>query len=574
MAIICESVTFHLFVYLDQSLGLFSSDTAMLNNKCLSWYLMKIALIAPPFPLEEAPSPPLGLCYVAAVFKAAGAEVAFFDYIVEQYSKESLAKKLDAFQPDAVGITSVTMNFKGAAQIIKDVKAYNPNIVTVFGGPHVTFDAPDTLNKYPEVDIVALGEAELTIVELTPVITQRDKWKDVEGIAFLNADKKLINNGRREFIKELDTLPLPARELLPIARYRALGFPVSIITSRGCPYKCIFCQGTRMVGHKIRYRNTMAIADEIEGILALGFPRINIADDFFTSSRKQVKLLCEEIKRRHLNFSWSAFARVNSVSHELLEVMMDAGCDAISFGIESGNQEMLDRVEKHMKLEQVTKAVQICKDVGMHVFSSFIVGLPGETPETLKETNEFARSLGTDFGYHFLAPLPGTPVRDNVKAYDVNILSTDWNDYDANKAIVSTSSLSADDMNAFVAEFDEACNDIFAANEQAYKTGEGTPDQIASYENKVRMEYTYKMLSENLMERFSQNLVIQPGTTIEDELALSLKQGADVELDILKKIIANLVKQGNIDCVQQGNTVSWFWPQYPKLVAAPQQAIA
>ena len=526
---------------------------------------MKIALIAPPFPLEEAPSPPLGLCYVAAVFQEAGAEVIILDYIVEQYTKESMAKSLDEFQPDAVGITSVTMNFKGAAKIIKDVKAYNPNIVTIFGGPHVTFDAPDTLKKYPEIDIVALGEAELTIKELTPVIKHRDQWKSVEGIAFLDDESKLINNGRREFIKDLDTLPQPSRDLLPITRYRALGFPVSIITSRGCPYKCIFCQGTRMVGHKIRYRSTMEIADEIEKILELGFPRINIADDFFTSSRKQVKLLCEEIKRRNLKFTWSAFARVNSVSHELLEIMMDAGCDAISFGIESGNQEMLDLVEKHMKLEQVTKAVAICKDVGMHVFSSFIVGLPGETAETLKETNDFAQSLGTDFGYHFLAPLPGTPVRDNVQAYDVNILSTDWDDYDANKAIVSTSSLSADDMNAFVSEFEDACNELFVTNELAYKNGTATPEQAASYENKVRMEYTYSMLSENLLENFAQDVPCKSNQNLLDGLVDSLKKTTKIEVEIIKKIAAELYDDGNITFDQQGDTVSWYWPQYPQI---------
>ncbi len=535
---------------------------------------MKIALIAPPFPLEEAPSPPLGLCYVAAVFKEAGAEVIILDYIVEQYSKESMSKSLDEFQPDAVGITSVTMNFKGAAKIIKDVKEYNPDIVTVFGGPHVTFDAPDTLKKYPEVDIVALGEAELTIRELTPVIKKPDLWKNVEGIAFLDDDNKLVNNGRREFIKDLDTLPLPARELLPIARYRALGFPVSIITSRGCPYKCIFCQGTRMVGHKIRYRSTMEIADEIEKVLELGFPRINIADDFFTSSRKQVKLLCEEIKRRNLNFTWSAFARVNSVNHELLEIMMDAGCDAISFGIESGNQEMLDLVEKHMKLEQVTKAVEICKDVGMHVFSSFIVGLPGETAETLKETNEFAKSLGTDFGYHFLAPLPGTPVRDNVQAYDVNILSTDWDEYDANKAIVSTSSLSADDMNAFVAEFDDACNEFFKENELAYKNGTATTEQAFSYENKVRMEYTYSMLSENILENFAQDIPCDSGQDIIDSLVVALHKTTDIGDVILRKITSKLYDDGNIAFIQQGDTVSWYWPQYPQVREAGSRATA
>lgn len=522
---------------------------------------MKIALIAPPFPLEEAPSPPLGLCYVASSFQQAGAEVIILDYIVEQYTPEKMRRSLDEFQPDAVGITSVTMNFKMAAKIISDVKEYNPEIVTVFGGPHVTFDALDTLKKYPAVDIISLGESELTILDLSPVITKRDEWKNVEGIAFLE-DGKLINNGRREFLKELSQLKLPARELLPVARYRALGFPVSIITSRGCPYKCIFCQGTEMVGHKIRYRNTNDIVDEIEKILALGFNRINIADDFFTSSKKQVRLLCNEIKRRNIQFTWSAFARVNSVSHELLEMMMEVGCDTISFGIESGNQEMLDRVEKHMKLDQARKAVQVCKDVGMAVFSSFIVGLPGETEETLRETDNFARELGTDFGYHFLAPLPGTPVRDQIEKYDVKILTTDWDRYDANEAIVSTSKLSAQKMMDFVAEYDEGCDKVWELREKAYRDGSASDEVIAVFENKQRLEFVYELLSKDMIESIGQKLPIN-GTAPADSLIMELQKEATIDDKVVKDSILKMINDGDLDWTEKNDTISWYWPQHP-----------
>lgn len=522
---------------------------------------MKIALIAPPFPLEEAPSPPLGLCYVASAFQQAGAEVIILDYIVEQYSAEKMRRSLEEFQPDAVGITSVTMNFKMAAQIIGDVKAYNPDLITLFGGPHVTFDAPDTLKKYPAVDIIALGESELTIRDLTPVLKDRQQWKNIEGIAFLE-NGKLINNGRREFLKELSTLKLPARELLPISRYRALGFPVSIITSRGCPYKCIFCQGTEMVGHKIRYRNTLDIVDEIEKVLALGFNRINIADDFFTSSRKQVRLLCDEIKKRNIKFTWSAFARVNSVNHELLEMMMEVGCDTISFGIESGNQQMLDLVQKHMKLDQARNAVQVCKDVGMQVFSSFIVGLPGETPETLRETDAFARELGTDFGYHFLAPLPGTPVRDQVEKYDIEILTSDWDRYDANEAIVSTSKLSARQMMDFVAEYDEGCDKVWELREEAYRNGTASKEVIAAFENKQRMEFVYQLLSEDVIETTGYNLP-DNNKLPSHSLIKALQATASIDDKIVKDTILNLINNGDLDWTAQGNSISWYWPQYP-----------
>lgn len=519
-------------------------------------------MIAPPFPLEEAPSPPLGLCYVASAFQEAGAEVIILDYIVEKYTAEKMCRALDQFQADAVGITSVTMNFNMAAKILQDAKQHNPDIITMIGGPHVTFDAENTLKKYQEIDLVALGEAELTIKELTPVLGRRERWQTVEGIAYID-NGKVINRGRREFLKDLNTLALPARELLPVARYRALGFPVSIITSRGCPYRCIFCQGTRMVGHKIRYRNTLDIVDEIEKILELGFSRINIADDFFTSSRKQVRALCDEIKRRKLHFTWSAFARVNSVSHELLEMMMEVGCDTISFGIESGNQEMLDRVEKHMKLDQARKAVQICKEVGMGVFSSFMVGLPGETPETLRETDAFARELGTAFGYHFLAPLPGTPVRDEMEKYDINILTSDWDQYDANSAIVSTSNLSPAQMEEFVARYNEGCNKVWELAEKAYYKGTATPEEIAMFENRQRMNFVYQVLSEDLIENLATSMQVPAHTDPANALIDALREKTDIDDKVLQKTVLKLLSDGNIGWHRHDDRISWFWPQFP-----------
>ncbi len=145
---------------------------------------MRIAIIAPPYPLEEIPSPPLGVTYVAAAFEAAGSEVRIFDYIVSSYTKDNLKKQLESFQPDVVGATSVTMNFYDAQQILRDVKNYNPEIITMMGGPHVSFTAVETLRRYPEIDLIVIGEGEDTIAELTPVLKQKRKWHDIRGIAY------------------------------------------------------------------------------------------------------------------------------------------------------------------------------------------------------------------------------------------------------------------------------------------------------------------------------------------------------------------------------------------------------
>jgi len=374
---------------------------------------MKIAVIAPPYPLEEAPAPPLGVTYVAAAFAAAGAEVKILDYIVNRYTPEKLKAELDAFRPDAVGATSVTLNFYGAADIVRTAKRHQPDIVAIMGGPHVSFDAENTLKAYPEIDLIVRGEGERTIAELTPRLHDRGDWDAIRGLTF-RRNGELVRTEDREFIEDLDTLPLPARHLLPLSRYQALGYPISIITSRGCPYSCIFCQGRRMVGKKIRKRSASLIVDEIEHILSYGINRINVADDLFASDSTKVREVCGEIQERGLSFTWSAFARVNTVNRETLQIMKETGCDSVSFGVESGNPEMLKRIRKNITLDQVRQAVRLCNDVGMIAHTSFIVGLPGETMETLEETKRFAGTLGSLYGYHFLSPFPGTTVREEV----------------------------------------------------------------------------------------------------------------------------------------------------------------
>lgn len=461
---------------------------------------MRIAIIAPPYPLEEMPSPPLGVTYVAAAFEAAGAEVKIFDYIVCAYTKENLEKQLKAFQPDAVGATSVTMNFYKAQQILQDVKNYNPEIITVMGGPHVSFTAMDTLKNHPEIDLIVIGEGENTIAELTPVLKQKNKWQDIRGIAYRDGDGIIIT-GKRDFIMDIDRISLPSRHLLPISRYRALGFPVSLITGRGCPYSCIFCLGRKMVGSKVRKRNPKLVLDEIETIIGYGFDRINIADDLFTTDKERVREICTGIKERSLKFIWSAFARVDTVSREVFDLMAAAGCDSVSFGVESGNPEILKRAKKGIKLEQVYSAVKMCQDSGMIAHASFIIGLPGETKDTLKETDEFAKTTKAIYGYHFLAPFPGTTVREKIQDYDLEIMTDDWNRYDANDAIVRTSALLPQDMHDFGVSYDDEMEADWNKIVRKYHEGVADVEDIMRVEGNWRMKLTYQILKSDVIEK-------------------------------------------------------------------------
>jgi radical SAM superfamily enzyme YgiQ (UPF0313 family) len=525
---------------------------------------MKVAIIAPPYPLEEAPAPPLGVTYVAAAFERAGAEVRVFDYIVSRYTEEKLKAQLDAFRPDAVGSTSVTLNFPAAARILCAVKEHNPEIVTMMGGPHVSFDAPGTLTTYPGIDLVVRGEGEETVAELTPALRDRKKWRDIPGLSF-RENGAVTETGTRPFIPDLDELPLPARHLLPLSRYRALGFPVSIITSRGCPYSCIFCQGRRMVGKKIRQRTASRVVDEIEHVLSYGIDRINVADDLFVSNKRKVRDVCEEIRRRGLTFTWSAFARVNTVDPETLALMRENGCDSVSYGVESGNQEMLDRIRKGITLEQVRKAVKMCTDAGMICHASFIAGLPGETPDTLRETEAFAQTLGAMYGYHILAPFPGTTVREEVASYDLEILTSDWSLYDANRAVARTSALAAADIERFVAGFEEEIDREWQRLVRDYRNGTVAPSDFLRVEGYFRTRLIYQILAEDLVETRGDFPAGGNPADTQAELCRRIQGVCGESLTLVEKVIGEFAGKGFLKVERQGDRYRWYWTHNNKV---------
>lgn len=520
---------------------------------------MKVALIVPPYPLSEAPSAPLGICYVAAAFEQAGAEVIILDYLVRKYTSEKMIGELSLFQPDVIGTTSVTMNFHAAVSIMKTAKQGFPSAITMMGGPHVSFDYQNVLKQYPEIDMIVVGEGEQTIAEMVPILKDRCHWKKMKGIAFLKGNG-IVFTGEREFIKDLDRLPLPSRHLLPMSRYLALGFPISIITSRGCPNRCIFCLGHRMVGHRVRNRNPMLVVDEIESLLSYGFQRVNFSDDFFTSNPRRVKEICREIRRRGLSFSWTVFARADSVTTELLTIMRNAGCDTVFFGIESGDQEMLDRVKKHVKLDRIRKAVADSKAVGMMVFGSFIVGLPGETMDTLMASHRFANELDIIYGYHFLAPFPGTEVKEHMDQYDLELLSTNWSDFDANRPIVRTSGISPEELDAFVNTYfmDEA-RAVDEDMETRYRQGGLEDTENAIYFGKKKMDIVFQLLTEDMIEALPpipvSNGNMAPECLLSEVIASRLVGSSEFVLPSIKYLVdRNYLKNDILD-----DCYHWHW---------------
>ncbi len=521
---------------------------------------MKIALISPPYPLEEYPSPPLGISYVAAALENLGAEVQIWDFIVQKYDPQKLKDMVSRFKPNIVGATAVTMNFLIAQEMLSIVKECDRSIITMMGGPHVSFDIKNTLKQYPHIDLIIFGEGEETLKQIIPNIYHRQTWSQIKGIAYTDQDGDITITPKRPLIPDLAHLPLPARHLLPLSKYLALGFPVSITTSRGCPNQCIFCQGRRLLGLKPRYRPIQSVVKEIEYLISLGFYRINFADDFFTSKKQRVIELCKEIERKDIRFSWSAFARVDSVDTELLLAMKRSGCDTISFGVESGNEEMLKRIKKRIKIPQVKKAAKMCVDTGMRCLVSFIVGLPGESWETLEDTKRLAEELekiGIEYGYHFLAPFPGTTIREKIDEYDLKILSNNWNDYDANRPIVATSSLTPEDMRKFVSSYENNLNILAEKTRKRYINGELSEMEKFHFEGMMRTEVIFSLLKNDLIEEVGEieNLKKNPI----DALTEKIIPFQDKDFKFVRYIIEDLYKKGYLSYSRTTNGYKWTW---------------
>jgi radical SAM superfamily enzyme YgiQ (UPF0313 family) len=409
--------------------------------------------------------------------------------------------------------------------------------------------------------LIFIGEADDTITEFVPLMKQKSKWHNIPGIAF-QQDDEIVNNGRRSFIMDVDRIPMPARHLLPISRYQAFGYPVSMITGRGCPHSCIFCLGRKMVGSKVRRRDPQLVLDEIEQIVNLGFERINIADDLFASDTKRVKEICNGIKERNLKFTWSAFARVDTVNQEMFDAMATAGCDSISFGVESGNPEMLKRVKKGITLTQATNAINMCKQAGMLAHASFMVGLPGETKETLSQTAAFAESLKILFGYHYLAPFPGTTLCEKVDEYDLEILTKDWAKYDANDAIVKTSSLEPQDIRDFVALYDAEMNGLWQKVLEGYGKGTNTPLDDMRVEGHRRMNLTFKILKDDLIEKHG---VIEPNLFQGSkdralrELCQRIIIGTNANSREVNNTISDFANRGYLQAAISDQGCNWHW---------------
>jgi radical SAM superfamily enzyme YgiQ (UPF0313 family) len=399
---------------------------------------MKVALATPPF--REAGLvgttksmkavinliPPLGLAYLAAILEREGIAVKIVDGS-RGLSTAEVMGELAAYQPDVIGLSCTTPTFVDAIDLAQAVRRAFPRAILVLGGAHLTAIPLEAMQE--EVfDVGVVGEGEITFLELITALEEagdleRVDLERIKGLAF-RQDGRVVLTPPRERIQDLDGLPHPARHLLPPlsayrptpASYRKLPLAV-LMTSRGCPYGCTFCD-RGVFGNYVRAHSPERVMDELEeAIQRYGAREIRFFDDTFTYNRKRVVKLCEMILDRGLRFPWTCLTRVTTVDKDLLRLMKEAGCWQVLYGLESGDPGMLKRLNKGSSVEQNTQAVQWALEVGLGVRGDFIIGTPGETMESLENTLAFTKRIKLDYA-HFnkFVPYPGTELYERLLA--------------------------------------------------------------------------------------------------------------------------------------------------------------
>ena len=385
--------------------------------------------------------PYLSLAYLGAMLIKHGHEVKVLDLSLFENPRKELFRMLDDFQPDYVGISFTTPLYDEMRMLSKLVKEYDKNIIVIGGGPHSSVLPRETLIE-SDLDIVVIGEGDYTIVE----IVSGKSLSKIKGIAYKKKKKISGKVGgkvdinitqHREFIKDMDKLPLPEWSLFDLKKYyvprlRAKKNPVGPIeTSRGCPFSCTFCNKS-IHGITFRPKSPKRVADEIEHMLDAGFKEIHVKDDGFTTNIDRANKICDLIINRELEFPWNLAngVRVDRVNKEFFVKAEKAGCHSSGVGIESGSQKIIDSLNKQITLDMVRRTVRLFGKSGIESIGYFIIGAPADTEKTIKQTIKFALSLkGLDMAKATVfMPFPGTPSFIDLEKRGY-ILSKNWTNY-------------------------------------------------------------------------------------------------------------------------------------------------
>ncbi len=400
---------------------------------------------------------PLGLCYLAAVIKREGYTVKIVDAEIEGWSISDILCEIKQFNPHAIGITVATPVFHVVKDLADKSKKMFPSIPIFVGGAHCTAVLDQCLIESSAIDYSLYGECERSILDFLRFLDGQKKAKDVPGLIY-RMSGEIKKNKSAGLINNLDFLPFPAREELQLDKYKwsvpkkGIVKFTSIMTSRGCPFNCVFCSAHTVFGKKVRNRSITAVLDEIQFLVEEhGIRHFVFIDDTLTLNHDRVRKLCSGIKERRLSITWEGWTRANTVNYNILKVMKEAGFVRISFGIESASKELSKLIRKEIPLEAYEKAYDAAKKLGIEGHGSVILGNPGETKKSAIKTLEFLKRLkNCDQAYINIAtPYPATEFYDMAKTgkHGIKLLTDNFSEYRRyGNAVIEVNDLKREDL--------------------------------------------------------------------------------------------------------------------------------
>lgn len=393
-------------------------------------YMPKIIFVKAPVTMEDLYGdladagnalPPFGLAVIAAVTRENGYETKILDCTALNYNYDQALGYIKKENPDYVGFTASTIYINQTAKLAEMIKRWNKNVVIVLGGPHITGAPAETLKKFQCFDFGLLNEAEETLIELLDALEKKKSVGRIKGLAY----KDKVNE-KRPLLKDLDALPLPAWDLLPdITKYYqppadgVYRLPSTVlVTSRGCPMRCIFCANS-IYGKTARAHSAEYVLKMVKQLYYdFGIREIQIYEDNFVIWKDRVKKICELLIKENMDLNWCCMASVNWVDEEMLKLMKKAGCWQIAYGIESGSQRMLDFYRKGTNIEMIKNAVKWTNEAGIRTKGFFILGGPTETIDDIEETIKLIKELPmTDFHITYFTPIPGSQIYKEADRY-------------------------------------------------------------------------------------------------------------------------------------------------------------
>ena len=412
--------------------------------------MARITLISPPYQsvygginlsMASMAQPPLGLAYVAAVLANQGHRVGMHDAQFFRDPRAEVERIVTQEAPDFVGLTSTTPQWNQALALAQVAKQARPQAQVVAGGSHVSA-LPEEAARAPGIDLVVRGEGERTMAELA----EGRPWEEIRGLNW-SEQGQARSTEDRPLLEDLDALPFPLVDQLPLEKYcyPHMGPSLVVLSRRGCPHRCASCASGVINKRRARQRSASNFVDELEHLRwKRGVRRFRFVDETFCLDAQRVLRICDEIRARQLGITWCCTTTVQSLDDALLGAMRAAGCSLIEIGVESASPRVRRWARKRITLDKVAQVTRWAHGHGIRVSGDFILGLPGESPETLLQTIDFARRSQLDYAqFALLVPLPGTEIWDMVQRGEaLRSLATDWDDYSRyGEAIVESDQL-------------------------------------------------------------------------------------------------------------------------------------